>query len=501
MPLYCAVFLAFENLPLVLERFYYTGGDATKATLLRAVPLPAPDLSLHARRRLRAADHAPVVARRAAVAGRATRSTRSGRRRCCRSSTSWPAVRRRARLRDLRPADLLPALLAPARHRGARGARRTCCRCVCLVFLVVRFGDLAWRGQLGAAFALDSMSLCSCSRSRSSWCRRSCSGAGPRARRRGSCSTWRTLACLGGMIYRFVPTTIAFNPGRATQLLPGASRGADHRRLHRAGDRGLRPGRQVLRDAAGARSRSGTTCASSRASPARRSSARRQSHGTHLDRSGHAHRRPPAHRRGGGRRRGQQGLGVLHHVARHRDDPARARPARGLGLRAALLRRLHDGARDRRRCAPSRTRSRLEVPPNAQFIRNLILIAHALHDHIVHFYHLSALDWVDVTTIPKADPAKAAAIAAEPFRLAGQLAAARCKKVQDKVNGAAAERPARHLRERLLGPSGDAARARGEPARALATTSRRSTSSARRTRWSRSSAGRRRTSRTSPSAA
>lgn len=53
----------------------------------------------------------------------------------------------------------------------------------------------------------------------------------------------------------------------------------------------------------------------------------------------------------------------------------------------------------------------LEIPPNAQFIRNLILIAHALHDHIVHFYHLSALDWVDITTIPKADPARAAAVA------------------------------------------------------------------------------------------
>jgi len=53
----------------------------------------------------------------------------------------------------------------------------------------------------------------------------------------------------------------------------------------------------------------------------------------------------------------------------------------------------------------------LEIPPNAQFIRNLILIAHALHDHIVHFYHLSALDWVDITTIPRANPARAAALA------------------------------------------------------------------------------------------
>jgi hydrogenase large subunit len=54
---------------------------------------------------------------------------------------------------------------------------------------------------------------------------------------------------------------------------------------------------------------------------------------------------------------------------------------------------------------------RLEIPANAQYIRNLILIAHGLHDHIVHFYHLSALDWVDVTTVLKADPAKAQSIA------------------------------------------------------------------------------------------
>jgi hydrogenase large subunit len=46
---------------------------------------------------------------------------------------------------------------------------------------------------------------------------------------------------------------------------------------------------------------------------------------------------------------------------------------------------------------------KLQVPINAQYIRNLILIAHALHDHIVHFYQLSALDWVDILQIPKAD--------------------------------------------------------------------------------------------------
>ncbi len=53
----------------------------------------------------------------------------------------------------------------------------------------------------------------------------------------------------------------------------------------------------------------------------------------------------------------------------------------------------------------------LEVPVNAQFIRNMIITAHAIHDHIVHFYHLSALDWVDVVSALKADPAKASALA------------------------------------------------------------------------------------------
>ncbi len=52
----------------------------------------------------------------------------------------------------------------------------------------------------------------------------------------------------------------------------------------------------------------------------------------------------------------------------------------------------------------------LEVPLNAQYIRNLIILAHAVHDHIVHFYHLSALDWVDVTSALKADPDQTAAL-------------------------------------------------------------------------------------------
>jgi hydrogenase large subunit len=53
----------------------------------------------------------------------------------------------------------------------------------------------------------------------------------------------------------------------------------------------------------------------------------------------------------------------------------------------------------------------LEIPLNAQYVRNIILCAHGLHDHIVHFYHLSALDWVDVISALKADPKKTAELA------------------------------------------------------------------------------------------
>ena len=49
-----------------------------------------------------------------------------------------------------------------------------------------------------------------------------------------------------------------------------------------------------------------------------------------------------------------------------------------------------------------------KVPVNAQYIRNMILSAHSMHDHIVHFYQLSAMDWVDITAALNADPDKAA---------------------------------------------------------------------------------------------
>ncbi|BBP01182.1 nickel-dependent hydrogenase large subunit [Sulfuriferula nivalis] len=45
-----------------------------------------------------------------------------------------------------------------------------------------------------------------------------------------------------------------------------------------------------------------------------------------------------------------------------------------------------------------------EIPANAQLIRNLMIAAQFVHDHVMHFYHLHALDWVDVVSALKADP-------------------------------------------------------------------------------------------------
>jgi len=54
----------------------------------------------------------------------------------------------------------------------------------------------------------------------------------------------------------------------------------------------------------------------------------------------------------------------------------------------------------------------IKIPPNAELIRNIIAGIQNVQDHVIHFYHLHALDWVDITSGLKADPAKTAALAA-----------------------------------------------------------------------------------------
>jgi len=51
------------------------------------------------------------------------------------------------------------------------------------------------------------------------------------------------------------------------------------------------------------------------------------------------------------------------------------------------------------------------IPDNARILRNLISAIQFVQDHVIHFYHLHALDWVDVTSALKADPVKTASLA------------------------------------------------------------------------------------------
>lgn len=54
---------------------------------------------------------------------------------------------------------------------------------------------------------------------------------------------------------------------------------------------------------------------------------------------------------------------------------------------------------------------KIVVPPNAELIRNLMFCAQYMQDHVVHFYHLHALDWVDVVSALKANPNETSKIA------------------------------------------------------------------------------------------
>jgi len=53
----------------------------------------------------------------------------------------------------------------------------------------------------------------------------------------------------------------------------------------------------------------------------------------------------------------------------------------------------------------------ITVPPNAEVIRNLMANTLYIHDHVVHFYILHALDWVDVVSALKANPAETSHLA------------------------------------------------------------------------------------------
>ncbi len=106
----------------------------------------------------------------------------------------------------------------------------------------------------------------------------------------------------------------------------------------------------------------------------------------------------------------------------------------------------------------------LEVPLNAQYIRNMIVTAHGVHDHIVHFYHLSALDWVDIVSALKGDPAKARPSSARACPTTRPTAFPISRAVRDKLQTFVDSGNLGIFAIGLLGPSGDEAAAGRQPA-------------------------------------
>jgi [NiFe] hydrogenase large subunit/hydrogenase large subunit len=75
---------------------------------------------------------------------------------------------------------------------------------------------------------------------------------------------------------------------------------------------------------------------------------------------------------------------------------------------------------------------KIKIPPNAELIRNIIIGIQNVQDHVIHFYHLHALDWVDITSGLKADPVATSKLAASLSDWPNN-SATYFKAVQDKV--------------------------------------------------------------------
>ncbi|MTV48795.1 hydrogenase 1 large subunit [Heliobacillus mobilis] len=54
---------------------------------------------------------------------------------------------------------------------------------------------------------------------------------------------------------------------------------------------------------------------------------------------------------------------------------------------------------------------KISIPKNAELIRNIMFAVIHIHDHLVHFYHLHAPDWVDIPNALQADPNQTAQLA------------------------------------------------------------------------------------------
>ena len=86
----------------------------------------------------------------------------------------------------------------------------------------------------------------------------------------------------------------------------------------------------------------------------------------------------------------------------------KGRDPRDAGLLAMRICGVCTGTHYQRSIEAVENAFKVTIPKNARIVRNLIQGALYVHDHVVHFYHLHALDWVDITSALKADPKLAA---------------------------------------------------------------------------------------------
>ena len=94
-----------------------------------------------------------------------------------------------------------------------------------------------------------------------------------------------------------------------------------------------------------------------------------------------------------------------------------------------------------------------KIPPNAEIIRNLMVAAQYVHDHVMHFYHLHALDWVDVVSALSADPAATSQLAQSVSSHWPKSSPGYFADMQKKLKGFVEGWPVRYFCQRLLGAS------------------------------------------------
>ncbi|WP_141050331.1 nickel-dependent hydrogenase large subunit [Aliarcobacter cryaerophilus] len=134
------------------------------------------------------------------------------------------------------------------------------------------------------------------------------------------------------------------------------------------------------------------------------------------------------------------------------EEILKGRDPRDCGLLAMRICGVCTGTHYQRSIEAVENAFNVTIPKNARLVRNLIQGALYLHDHVVHFYHLHALDWVDITKALEADPKATVAEAQKWAALSGQRAWNASEDVYIQVK----ERVQKYIKQGRLGIFGNA---------------------------------------------